>query len=75
MTFSLQSHSQMPANDIRGIDVSPDWRSPTELWLRYQVDMPAAHLFLPEPALPDRRDNLWHTTCFELFLREPGAAP
>jgi len=34
-----------------------------------------ADLILPAPAeKPLRRDNLWQTTCFELFLAEEGAA-
>ncbi len=29
---------------------------------------------IPERQASDRRDGLWKTTCFELFLKEPGVA-
>lgn len=32
-------------------------------------------LLPPATAEPRRRDELWTTTCFELFLAEPGAEP
>ncbi len=44
------------------------------MWLRYILDMPLASLKLPGPAASDRAENLWKTTCFELFARLPGEA-
>jgi hypothetical protein len=29
---------------------------------------------IPPPAAPARTDGLWNTTCFEAFVRGPGAA-
>ncbi|WP_420605171.1 DOMON-like domain-containing protein [Novosphingopyxis sp.] len=34
--------------------------------------MPLDQLELPDPAEPERADDLWQTTCFELFMRRPG---
>lgn len=44
------------------------------LALRYKLVGDMAGLILPGPAeTPLRKDNLWQTTCFELFLTEKGA--
>ncbi|MEO1170147.1 MAG: DOMON-like domain-containing protein [Pseudomonadota bacterium] len=75
MTFQLTCHPDTPTETVRGIAVSHDWHSHTELQLRYHVDVPLEQLFIPDLAGPERMDDLWHTTCFELFLRQPGAAP
>jgi hypothetical protein len=42
------------------------------LWLRCMVDIRAEEVFLPDTAAPERKDGLWQTTCFEIFLRKPG---
>ena len=44
-----------------------------DLWLEYSV-RPAAALSLPERAEPVRADDLWKTTCFELFVRPEGSS-
>ena len=75
MTFLLTCHPDTPTQTVEQIAVDHEWRSAHQLWLRYHVDIPIAELFLPDPAEPERMDDLWHTTCFELFLREPDAAP
>ena len=54
-----------------GIDVAAGRRG-GRLTLRWRVTGGAAALVLPAPATPARTDDLWRTTCFELFLR-PGA--
>ncbi len=75
MTFHLKPHPTTPGSLVTGIEVDHEWKTHDTLWLRYFVDCPVDSLFLPDPANAERMDNLWHTTCFELFLREPGAAP
>lgn len=43
-------------------------------WVRYHADGAVADVRLPkESERPQRADNLWQNTCFELFLKEPGA--
>ena len=42
----------------------------TNIW--FGVGAPANRFVIPEPAAPRRADDLWRTTCFEAFLREPG---
>ncbi len=42
------------------------------LWVQYIVDIAAEDVFLPDDAPPERTDDLWKTTCFELFVRRAG---
>lgn len=41
-----------------------------KLLVRYHVE-PAEQLLLATPTKPHRADELWKTTCFELFLKLP----
>lgn len=55
------------------VTVEWEWTGDQRLWLRYHVEVVLADLKLPDPsAKPCRADGLWRSTCFELFLREPG---
>jgi hypothetical protein len=44
------------------------------LWLRFMVDLTGETLALPALAEAVRTDNLWQTTCFEMFARASGDA-
>ncbi len=71
-TFSLHCHPKTPALDLRAITV--DWRVGTDtLELTYRLEG-AGRLVLPATATPERKDELWKTTCFELFLGQVGSA-
>lgn len=65
-----------PSSAVHAIDaVAAEWqRDKAQLWLRYRVDARLGKLALPDPAKPVRADNLWQTTCFEMFARLPGEA-
>lgn len=43
-------------------------REGARLKLRYDVTGAVDQLRLPEPAAPERLDNLWQHTCFEAFI-------
>ncbi|MEA3081590.1 MAG: hypothetical protein QOD54_1258 [Sphingomonadales bacterium] len=43
----------------------------TNIW--FGIGSPASRFVIPEPVEPRRADDLWQTTCFEAFLRVPGA--
>ena len=48
-------------------------RSAGILSLSFHLRDPQAEVLLPDIAEhPERRDGLWRTTCFELFLAQPG---
>jgi len=75
--FQLQCFSQAPP----GVAVSGQLeRQGERLEVHYQVHDPQDLLVIPAaPAgatpSPQRRDELWTTTCLELFLAEVGATP
>jgi hypothetical protein len=69
----LWTHPAHPSIAVDGIDFLLDRRSATSLHLRYEVRGRIGDVVLPARAAPIRRNNLWETTCFELFLR-PAAA-
>lgn len=71
-TFRLQCHPQTPPHAVKAVTV--EWRLKAgKLELTYCVEGAGA-LALPAPAVPARADNLWKTTCFELFLGQAGTA-
>ena len=43
----------------------------TNIW--FGIGAAATRFVIPEPLEPKRADDLWRTTCFEAFLRVPGA--
>ena len=43
----------------------------TNIW--FGVSAPMNRFVVPEAEEPDRRDELWRTTCFEAFLRRPDS--
>jgi hypothetical protein len=69
-TYPLIPHPDMPPRNIDAVDVR--WFEPGDgtLILRYQIKGAAA-LVVPAFAGKGRADDLWHTTCCELFLRGP----
>jgi hypothetical protein len=38
----------------------------------FRLDGQVPAIILPPPSTPDRRDNLWQTTCFEIFWQPLG---
>ncbi|MEG3180770.1 DOMON-like domain-containing protein [Sphingomonas sp. LT1P40] len=66
MQFDLIPHSDAPPVAVGRVHVTfaPDR-------LRFEV-AGAAALRLPTIAVPERTDELWRTTCFELFIKPDG---
>ncbi len=70
LSFPLLPHPQTPPSKVQR--VSAKLRISDGLaWLSYTVT-PGGSLKLPAPAAPVRKDGLWQTTCFELFVRPDG---
>lgn len=44
----------------------------TNIW--FGVSAPSTRFVIPEPAEPERADDLWQTTCFEAFLKNPESS-
>ncbi len=58
---------------IVGVTVEAERGKADILHLRYAVADPMGALLLPARAGAARTDGLWRRTCFEAFLRTPGA--
>jgi hypothetical protein len=71
--ISLHCHPETPADTVTAITVEYEIQPDGRLWLRYFVDCDIENLVLPLSVEPHRTDGLWNTTCFELFLRQPGS--
>ncbi|MEQ1725934.1 MAG: DOMON-like domain-containing protein [Sphingopyxis sp.] len=70
--LSLICHPDTPSQTVTGVKVQISRQVHTgALWIEYEV-AGAKHLVLPKAQNPIRADNLWMTTCFELFVRTLG---
>lgn len=79
MQLNLLPHpAKLPSNPEFKVWVNVDHAgalgatASTNIW--FGIGAPAGRFVIPEPAEePDRANNLWETTCFEVFLRKAGA--
>jgi hypothetical protein len=71
-TAPLAAHPDHSPLSISGIEARIIGLDDNWLRVRWRVEG-AGNLVLPPFAGRGRADDLWRTTCFELFLREPGA--
>jgi hypothetical protein len=65
----LWTHPASGSMALTTITAAIERRSRTNLHIRYESFGTVGDLILPGPAPSLRADNLWQTTCFELFLR------
>lgn len=72
-THDLAFHPDFPPLAVRCVWAAIDASHPHWLALRWRIDGASA-IIVPPFAGRARRDELWRTTCFELFARAPGAA-
>jgi len=70
-TFELIPHPSCVPPEGRGVSVQVHVDQ-THLALVYSVDGDVRSLVRPPKKKPYRADNLWLTTCFELFVKRPG---
>jgi len=63
----LMCHAQSLADGIESIGVTITRGASGEITLTYRVSGETDALEIPARSKPDRIDNLWKTTCFELF--------
>lgn len=69
----LICHPSTPPLKIDHVDVEIRTAGHGRLFARYAVECETSLLLLPEPHESVRSDRLWHTTCFELFIRRPDS--
>ena len=70
-TYRLISHSAHPPLMVSGVEARVIGQDQNWLRLRWRVEG-ASQLVVPKFAGKGRGDDLWRTTCFELFLRPEG---
>ena len=73
-SVQLTSHPQFASNAADGVEVVIDRGAGGVLTLSYVVTGDIAALTVPGRSAPTRTDELWKHTCFEAFLRAPGAS-
>src|SRR5688500_4208404 len=71
MRCSLTPHPETPANQVSTVTAQLE-RSGDGFWIEYEVAS-AQSLVIPSPQSPGRANDLWKTTCFELFARTKGS--
>lgn len=70
MQFELQPHPSTPTKLRVSVDVG---RNDCGLDLAYTLSGALARVVIPPAAPQVRTDELWRTTCFELFVKGEGA--
>jgi hypothetical protein len=73
MFFKLQPHPQSPPSKVAAVEVECIF-SDDDILITYVVSG-SEELVIPPGLGTERADDLWKTTCFELFLRADGAEP
>ncbi|HTU12580.1 MAG TPA: DOMON-like domain-containing protein [Allosphingosinicella sp.] len=67
----LIRHPASIGTAVTAVEVELSRPAPRLLALRYLVTGPAGAIRLPPTRAPERADDLWQHTCFELFLANP----
>ena len=70
----LHCHRATPTTAVRGVRARLQPRRDGGLTLAYEIDAAVAELNIPALEPPQRRDELWRHTCFELFAAGPGTS-
>jgi len=75
MQLALKAHPEFPSDPVSTLEVEVQQGDDGILTLHYLLTGAIGELAIPPPAAPDRTDELWRHTCFEVFLRpERGEA-
>jgi hypothetical protein len=69
----LTPHPAKPARRVKSVSVTSQFLPQGELLLRWRIEG-ARDLVLPAYAGSGRGDDLWKTTCFELFVAHDGGS-
>ncbi len=69
--YPLVVHPAHPPAQVTAVEARIDASDPHWLLLRWRIEG-AGGLVVPPPAGKHRADELWRTTCFELFLKPEG---
>lgn len=72
MRRQLEPHPEFAASPVRSIAVAVDRDAPGLLRLAFRVEGDLGAVTLPPVEPGARADELWRSTCFEVFLRPAG---
>lgn len=67
--LALQCHPAHPSRRVKGIGACASIDGTGNLSISYIVGSAAQHIEVGERKPPERLDNLWQTTCLEVFVR------
>lgn len=70
-TVALTCHPSSPTEVVRGVTASARIAGAGKLAVRFNVDADMSRIALPPLSRPQRRDELWRHTCFEIFAALP----
>lgn len=70
-TVALTCHPSTPSEAVRGVTASARIAGAGKLAVRFNVDADMSRIVLPPLTAPNRRDELWQHTCFEIFAALP----
>jgi hypothetical protein len=70
-TVALSCHPSSPTEAVRGVTASARIAGAGKLAVRFNIDADMARIALPPLTKPQRRDELWRHTCFEIFAALP----
>ncbi len=73
MLCRLQPHPDTPCGAINGVEVKITRSLSGQLELVYRATGHVSGVRLPQPVEPQRADDLWRNTCFEVFIKVPGS--
>ena len=71
---TLRPYTGNEADAVEGIEYGV-WREGSKIRVEYDIYGLLSHLVIPSPVTgrePERCDELWRHTCFELFVKEAG---
>ena len=72
-SVSLIPHPDSPGSTTCRVEVDYGWSAEAGLTLRYRLAGGLDLLMIPEAQPhPERRDELWRHTCFEMFIAREG---
>lgn len=71
MRLNLQCHPDTPSSVARAIEVELSFADPGKLHLEYRIFGDHSKLEIPPVEAAVRADNLWKSTCLELFVLQP----
>ncbi|MEP7350801.1 MAG: DOMON-like domain-containing protein [Sphingorhabdus sp.] len=67
----MNRHPDSACQSVTSLNVEVRQQEGSNLALRFMLTGDISKLNIPQKHPSERTDGLWHTTCFELFIRKP----